>query len=382
MTARREAKPPRTAIPLLALAVSLAAAGAAIPGERTAAIAPERPFAMGFSPFPHRLDSVGILDALDRIAEDADLALIHEDGGVPWPEALHGRSFPTAWQELLDLYAASVPERHRLVLAITPLDDDRDDLALRRGDAPQQPLPPPWDERALGHPKVIRAFIRYSLRMIDQFHPDWFLFAVEANMLHAQAPERWPGFVRLARRTYRAVKRRHPDLPVGWSLQAEFFHGDPEAQAEAIDAILPFTDLLAISTYAFGNVGPDANPRHIPPDYFRDLADLAPDRPFAVAETAWPAEDLDDPFPGHIAANPRWQARYVRRLMREARDLDAAFVAWFFSRDYDDAWEEAFQFLELAPRLRIWRDTGLYAGDGTPRLALRAWRRWLRRGNG
>ena len=48
-------------------------------------------------------------------------------------------------------------------------------------------------------------------------------------------------------------------------------------------------------------------------------------------------------------------------------------MVWFFSRDYDELWEDYFQFEPNASSLRAWRDTGLYAGDGTARQALGLW---------
>jgi hypothetical protein len=54
-------------------------------------------------------------------------------------------------------------------------------------------------------------------------------------------------------------------------------------------------------------------------------------------------------------------------------------VTWFFTRDYDALWEAEMRVLPEAPLLRLWKDTGLYAGDGGARPALASWRRWLAR---
>ena len=57
----------------------------------------------------------------------------------------------------------------------------------------------------------------------------------------------------------------------------------------------------------------------------------APDKPFAVAETAYPAENLDmKPVPGwrvRIKANEIWQAHYVGFMLESLNELEAAFVA-------------------------------------------------------
>jgi hypothetical protein len=125
--------------------------------------------------------------------------------------------------------------------------------------------------------------------------------------------------------------------------------------------------------------GSTADPGLLPADHFSALADLAPDKPFAVAETGWPAEDVTAPFPVTIPASETTQRAYVARLLTDADGLSAAFVMWFVSRDYDDLWESYLQFLPNAPLLRLWRDNGLYTGDGQRRPALETWRGWLAR---
>ena len=58
----------------------------------------------------------------------------------------------------------------------------------------------------------------------------------------------------------------------------------------------------------------------------------------------------------------------------DADRLSAVFVCWFFTRDYDSWWESEIRFLPNATLIRLWKDTGLYRGDGTPRPALETWR--------
>jgi hypothetical protein len=106
---------------------------------------------------------------------------------------------------------------------------------------------------------------------------------------------------------------------------------------------------------------------------------LAPGKRVAVAETGWPAESVGAPYPIPIPASDETQRLYVERLLADADRLEAAFVMWFFTRDYDGLWETDIQFLPDAPLLRLWKDCGLYAGDGRARSGLAAWRRALAR---
>jgi hypothetical protein len=51
----------------------------------------------------------------------------------------------------------------------------------------------------------------------------------------------------------------------------------------------------------------------------------------------------------------------------------------FFTRDYDEMWESEIRFLPNNSLIRLWKDTGLYRGDGSPRPALERWRAALAR---
>jgi len=182
--------------------------------------------------------------------------------------------------------------------------------------------------------------------------------------------------VRLASTVYQELKETHPTLPVFLTFQVDFLHADPEVQASAIREILTWTDILAASSYPFSD---ESDPARLRADHFDALAALAPEKPFAVAETAWPAEDVTAPYPVLIPADEASQRLYVERLLADSDRLSARFVCWFFSRDYDAFWESDLRFLPDAPLLRLWKDTGLYAGDGTARPALGPWRTALNR---
>jgi hypothetical protein len=102
----------------------------------------------------------------------------------------------------------------------------------------------------------------------------------------------------------------------------------------------------------------------------------------AIAETAWPAEDVEDVNnPGTIIAaeTPQRQQQYIRRLINEMDRWDGRFMTIFFTRDYDDFWETDFQYYPDAQLIRTWRDTGLHDGLGNPRPASDTWLEALER---
>jgi hypothetical protein len=346
---------------------------------------------MGFTPFPHAFTIEAVEAAYDVISRDADMIVQHFDDGVPWQEALGNANTATTYR---DTYAANLledldyrlqhkPAGHCIYLAVTPLGPLRDGLALRRGNAANEPLSPPWDTYALDHPDVIKAYTRHCLDMIQHFKPDYFAYAIEANILayydKQNGTNKWAQFVNLVKAVYPAIKAKHPDLPIFISLQIGIFHSDITEQTTIIKQILPYTDYMAISAYPYTDI---QDPLALPGNYFSELTALAPAKPVAIAETAWPAEDVVDvDNPGFIIAaeDPYRQQQYVERLMNEMDKLNGRFITLFITRDYDAFWESDLKYLPDARLLRIWRDTGLYDGQGGPRPALKIWRSALKR---
>ncbi len=348
---------------------------------------PARSFAMGFTDFPHANSISAVNAAFTVITNDADMAVMHFDDGVPWAEALdnvnNGTRYLTTYHtNFLNSIAykkSKIPVGHVLYLAVTPLNFFRNGLADHRGAGGNEALIAPWSGYALDHVDVIAAYTQHCLNMIDAFSPDYFAYAIEANMLYSSRPGQWPAFINLARSVYTSIKAVHPNLPVFVTLQTGYFHGDVINQTTAINRILPYTDMIAVSAYPYSI---QSDPNLLAADYFSALADLAPAKPFAVAETAWPAEDITDVNNNTIVLIPADEAAqntYIKRLLSDADILSAKFVTLFFTRDYDDFWESDFKFLANAQLFRLWKDTGLYDGTGNPRISLNTWRQYLNR---
>lgn len=329
---------------------------------------------LGFTDFPHARTDEAYLAAWSVIENDGNMAVLHFDDGVPWPEALAEIRYDQGYENELSFKESRLPIGHIVYLAVTPIAFTRDSLAAYRGAEPNMPLPPPWDTLSFDDDHVIYAFIQHCKRMIEIFTPDYFAYAIEANMLLTLAPEKWDEFVVLAQAVYTSIKARYSDLPVFITLHTELFHADPVTQQAGIAQVLPYTDLIALSSYAYGQY---SDPADIPVDHFFALHDLAPAKGFAIAETAWPAEDVTAPYPALIPASDTTQLAYIDRLLSDADSLDAAFVTYFFTRDFDEFWEAELQYSPMADLIRFWRDTGLYDGEGNPRPALESWRAYL-----
>lgn len=335
-----------------------------------------RSYALGFTDFPHARTLEAVEAALDVLGRDADLFVLHFDDGIPWDEALAGAPYPAGYQAWLDDRLRAIPSGHVRYLAVTPIAFERDRLAPRRGELASEPLQPPWDSRAFDDPAVVQAFTAHCLRMIAHFQPDYFAYGIEVNMLPFFSPEKEATFERLAAAVYASLKASHPSLPVFLTHQVDLLHAAPGEQAEVIRRLLPYTEVMAASSYPYTQ---DADPGALRGDHFSALAALAPDLPFVVAETGWPAEDVADPYPVVIPSSEENQRAYVERLLSDAESLSALFVCWFLTRDYDEFWEAEIRHAPDAATLRLWKDIGLYRGDGTPRPSLDSWRARLQR---
>lgn len=333
---------------------------------------PARTYAMGFTDFPYALTSQAVYDTWDYVLGDGDLIVLHFDGGVPWQEALDGTPYSSNFENDLAFSASQLTSFHVVYVAVTPISTSRNGLALYRGSATNEPLPEPWSAYDFDDPEVVTAFTAFCEDMIDRFDPDYFAYGIEANMVAHLAPEKWSAFVTLASEVYQNLKAGHPTLPIFLTFQADTYHASPGSQSTRIGDVLPWTDMMAVSGYPF--TAPLADPSLLRSDYFSALAALAPAKPFAVAETAWPAEPVGAPAWYTIAADEESQLMYLERVLEDCDALGARFLVWFFARDFDDAWQSDFQYLPDAAVTRFWRDTGLLSGSGAARQAFGLWR--------
>jgi hypothetical protein len=346
-----------------------------------------RSFALGFTYFPHDGTATGLGQALDVITKDGDLLVAHFDGGVPWEAALRNdfSLYPQDLQAEVTGIVNSMPAGHALYVAVTPIAFKRDRLAPTRGSNGMQTFLPPWDAYAFDHPDVVRAFRNHCRLMIERFDPDFFAFGIEVNLLPLNAQvDTWKQYLALAESVYVDLKKTFPALPICQTIQVEGYWSDPAAQSIAISQIATSTDLAALSSYPFADGrryqnGSVADPALLPPNYFASVASLLSGRPFAIAETAWPAEDIGTPYPVLVRSNEGRQKSFVDLILSEADQRNAEFVTWFFSRDYDVYWESTLRTQPDSALFRLWKDTGLYDGDGNPRMARDAWMSFLSR---
>jgi hypothetical protein len=338
-----------------------------------------RTFYLGMTPWPYDYTPAALEETYRFLGEHTDLVAHHLDDGVPWAEALEARPFPPKVGENLAYRAAQLKD-HPIYLALTPIAIGRDGLAGYWGEQSNARRTGAWAHKKFDDPDVIEAYVRFCERLIDLFHPAFVTYGIEVNVLREKSPRAFDRYVEMTRRVYARLKARHPDLPLSLSIQVETYMRAPREQEAAVRKLLAYTDFIAVSSYPYGAAdgvgGTYADPSRLPADWFRRIAALAPEKPFAVAETGFQAEDFV--FRGKLAipGNAWWQADYVRWLLQEADALNARFVVWFVPRDYDLLWERL-EKMGLPELFKSWRDTGLRDEKAQDRPALRTWDAWL-----
>lgn len=339
-------------------------------------ILPEtRPFQMGFTPFPYDFTDDAVKFTYANINYHSDLVIHHFDNGIPWDEALEDSNLPLNIISDLNGRIASTGKDHAVYLGVTPLSTYRDKVADYWGKTQHMELTGKWKDKGFTDLELMQAYLNFCKFMVDKFEPEYFAYGIEVNMLGYHDPDAFEEYLIFIENIYGSLKESYPELPVFLTIQLETFINHFEDQEDIVRSLLPYTDYITISSYPFGNFG---DPDDIPDDWFSRLYGMAPEKPVAIAETAFLAEDLTlEIFNGNtIEGNQDYQVEYMDRLLNEMASLDCKFITWFVVRDYDELWLKMKE--QGADEIfKSWRDTGLIDENGAPRKALDYWDKWL-----
>jgi len=339
-----------------------------------------RPFHMGFTTWPFDFTDQAQAETDADAVVNGDLVLFHLDNGVPWPEAAAGTALHPHVEATLERMQTVSTQFDRVYVSTTAQAQDRATLAKYWAADEHLPLPEPWASRDFDDPAVIDTYLAWCARLIERFDPDYFAYGIEVNGALTLDDPRYPAYRAHAAEVHASLKAEYPDLPIFLTLQTGSFEATWDEQQLVNRELVEFSDYVGISTYPYlapGRLVPDeADPDTIPEDWFSELRNLAPDKPFAITETGYIAEDLESSFVG-MRGREAWQARYVDRLLSELHALDAEFVVWFVIRDFDAGWQRLVDLGAENEAFLIWRDTGLLRPNGTARPGMRVWRRWL-----
>lgn len=333
-----------------------------------------RTFFMAMTPFPYDYTPEAIEQTYDTLEKHCDFIIHHFDEGVPWPEVFEDKPWPAGVEQELALRVSMLKQDRQVFLAVTPISPMRDSLAGYWGTQGNMERPGDWKQKDFDDPDVIAAYTNFCRRMIQEFRPDYMAYGIEVNLLATKSPARFDKFLVLATRVRQVLKTENPELPLILTIQIDQYDNDAERFRETVARILPLTDFIVVSSYP---VGAKAARGELPKDWFSRIAALAPEKPFAVAETGFIAENLVlEKYGVRIPGSEKGQAEYVHFLLHQSSKLNARFVVWFVSRDFDALWEKLAP-LGIDEIFKLFRDMGLFDEAGTAREALRIWDQWL-----
>jgi hypothetical protein len=281
--------------------------------------------------------------------------------------------------EELDMRLALTDPSVPAYLALSPFSSLREELAPYWGESTGMERTGDWATATFSDPDVRTAYANFSVDLIEQFDPTWFNYGIEASEYLYNRPEQWDAFVGFAQHVHDVIKAEHPDVKLMISIGLK--HPDDtvsETFRTRMPDLLPYVDVVGVSVYPYAFYGLEGggDPANLPESWLSQISTIAPEHPIAIAETAWIAEDMvidGTTWSVDVDGSAEWQAQYVETLCAEANTLDAEFITWWSVADFDTLWETA---LGRDPIAALWRDTGLYDGDLSPRAALDVWESW------
>jgi predicted GH43/DUF377 family glycosyl hydrolase len=334
----------------------------------------DKPY-LGFTPLSYDLPTQPGVEPITYgfLAYHGTLITHHLDDGIPWQESFTGMPFPDSLEHDIQTRLNNTNATQKIYLAITPLAKFRNELAANWGERPNEPRTGEWADRDFDSPEVKIAYLNYCRRMIRRFNPDYFAYAIEANLWPIEDPAGFMKMATLLAEIYFALKSEFPDLPIFLSLAVE----DDEKFNKRLHyttGLLNISDYVAVSTYPFAQQSVLGVAANIKSNWFQKIIDLALDKPFAIAETSYLAEDLVFPHVT-IPSDVHEQWDYLEFVLREAVQNNAVFVTWFVPIDYDRLWDKIGTPEE--EWARTWRDTGLVSENFMPRPALKVWDSYL-----
>lgn len=336
-----------------------------------------RPYHLGFTRWPPAATAEGVDRVNKFLVSHADLTALHFDGGVPWPEALQDGPLPEAVMNEWKGAREAIPQNHRLLVSITPLNFERAGLALYWGRATDQPLPAPWNDYALDHPEVKAAYLNYARRVIEYFQPDYLVIGIEVNVAQAKAPAVWEAYKKLHRHLYENLKKTNPDLPILASFTYTHLSGldgaNGLAQAQEIQSLAPYLDVIGLSVYPYGWAYESGNVDPLPDDFFRTALSFG--KPLGITESGVPSSSFEA-FGRRYEFSEAYQARWIDFLLNQAARHRFLFVVNWAAIDFEELLE-SFPSQELREFATVWVYTGLERSDRCPKESLAVWDAYL-----
>ena len=262
---------------------------------------PARPYLMGFSAIPPKMDTSLLLQTLTLASQHSDAGLIQLS--IPWDVLLIDTAAATEVRivrlPLVNFYRGS---GKKIVVALDVTDGlDRsaeDPILVGLG-------------RSITDTMVQRLYREYVSAVDSILRPDYMSLAAETNLIRLAASQPvYDAVVTMANDAAGQLSVQGSTTRLMVSVQVETAWGRLQGGSVFVGiaqdrADFPFIDALGLSSYPY--LGGFTQPEDIPDNYYHRLVEDDP-LPVVVLEGGWPSESA-----GSIVSNPQLQVRYIRR---------------------------------------------------------------------
>jgi hypothetical protein len=320
-----------------------------------------RTFRMGFTTWSYGPTLQNVNETYHFIANHGDTYTEHFDNKIPWAAWIEGTSLPDEFvqevQNRADRKIADLP----LVLAVSILNNSREDLA------------PDYDDNTpfyigLDDQDIEDAYYSHLVYLIEAFQPTYLIAAIEVNELKMHSPEKWDEFLNLFNAIRLRINETYPLIPISASVSIHNFLGNSGPNTNGVLDFINNQEFAAISYYPYLHNALTPDDFEATFQFLRQNIDV----PIAFSETGYIAEDLDLPaFNVFLNGCPKIQNAYLEAILNQAQAQNYLFVTWFAHRDFDILWETFPP--EIQDLGKIWRDTGILNEAGQNRISKTSW---------
>ncbi|GLR17314.1 hypothetical protein GCM10007940_19290 [Portibacter lacus] len=320
---------------------------------------------MGFTTWNYDATDEAIEDTYDFLTLHGDIYAEQIDEFIPWDAWLTDTELPERFVQVIDYKVAHKIPDSKLLLSVSLLDTDRSEL-LNDIDG----TIPEYDK--IDDDKIVEAYAKHLLYLIDRFQPDYLVIAMEVNELYIKDNDKWFSYKNLHDAIQAKINSLYPSLPLAASVTLHNWYqpevSDKENYHAELSELIADGDFAAISFYPFLKGMHKKSKFQNAFDFLHERVSL----PILMVETNHLAETLElKSFNLTIKSDECEQKEYLEVLLENAQEKNYEGVIWWSHRDYDQLWETFPE--EVKDVGKLWRDTGILNEDGDRRAAFDSW---------
>ena len=340
-----------------------------------------RSFYLGVTPWPADFTQQEVDNAYNFINSSCDLVSHHFDEGIPYEEAYNNSNWPAGLIADIQARKSKTAAGKKILLSSSALTLSQKQKAdySQYSTTISAAVKNQWAQLPVNDPKIVTAYSNFVIYLINELKPAFVNYAVESNV------ETWDNnnfllYKDFISKVFAQLKATYPSLPIMLSAIVN----ETPATLNYASQLMPYTDYIALSAYPYTHISSSANgntnPALFPASYFTHFLNLAPDKPFCFAETAYLAEDLIVPaFNLNKQGTENWQRDYFELICKITNERKGKFIIWFCNKDYD-AGSNTLRSLGLYQDLfSFWEDTGIKDENDKWRPVFTSWSNWMKR---